>query len=429
MTGEGAVVEPIPAATVVLTRPAPHGEGLEVLLTRRPATMAFAADMHVFPGGRIDAADGDPRLLERAVPAERDGAASPGDAGNAVDLAAIAAIREAFEEVGILLADLPPGAARGLAAARAEMLDGRVAFIDIVERLDARLRTDALIPLSRWVTPPTMPRRFDARVYVAPAPAGVDATLLGAEVDEHEWQTPRGALDAMAAGRIGLWAPTSSTLQQLEHVGSIDEVRERLTAGAPGEVSVEAMTPDIVRIRMPAGGGIAGQPVHAYLVGRERAVLVDPGDPTGSGLERALAVAAERGAAIVGIALTHADPDHAGGAEALAETLHVPIHGGPGVGRDLPSDPVEVGDGGAIELGDVPLRVVETPGPRPDHVAFVVGSGASAVVIAGDLDGVRGARSVPGPVDEAAWSRSVARLRSVAPGAPWFGGHPDGRAT
>ncbi|MFP5343503.1 MAG: MBL fold metallo-hydrolase [Candidatus Limnocylindria bacterium] len=424
MTGEGAAADPIPASTVVLTRPTPHGDGLEVLLTRRPATMAFAPEMHVFPGGRIDDADDDPRLLERAAP---DGAAPLRD--GAVDVAAVAAIREAFEEVGILLADLPPGAARGLAAARADMLDGRASFIDVVERLDARLRTDVLIPLSRWVTPPTLPRRFDARVYVAPAPTGVDATLLGAEVEAHEWQTPRAALDAMAAGRIGLWAPTSSTLQQLEHVGSIDDVRERLAAGPLGDLEVEEMTADIVRIRMPAGGGIAGQPVHAYLVGRARAVLVDPGDPTGPGLDRAVAVAAERGAAIVGIALTHADPDHAGGAEALAETLRVPIHGGPGVGRDLPSDPVEMKDGTIIDIGDVPLRVVATPGPRPDHVSFVVGSGASAVVIAGDLDGVRGARSMPAPADEAAWSRSVARLRSVAPGSRWLGGHPDGRST
>jgi glyoxylase-like metal-dependent hydrolase (beta-lactamase superfamily II) len=114
------------------------------------------------------------------------------------------------------------------------------------------------------------------------------------------------------------------------------------------------------------------------------------------------------------------------GAEGLAEQLDVPVFGGPGAGRDLPFDPIEVGEGSVIEVGDVPLRVVETPGLRPDHVAFMVGerSGEGAVVLAGDLDGVRGARSMPGPVDEAALARSVARLRSVAPGAPWFGGHP-----
>jgi ribonuclease/clavin/mitogillin len=411
---------PIPAATVVLTRPAADGVGLEVLLTRRPPSMAFAPDMHVFPGGRIDAADADPRLLARCVPA------SP-------DVAAVAAIREAFEEVGLLLADLGPGRTSDerttgeLARARASMLAGERTFLDVVDDFDLRLRTDLLVPLSRWVTPPIMPRRFDVRFFVAAAPDGVEATLVGDEVAEHGWHRPRAALDAMAAGGFGMWIPTSGTLQQLEHVGSMDDVRQRLAPGEEGTVEVEAVAADIVRISMPAGGGVDGQPVFAYLVGRRRFVLVDPGDPTGPGLDRALTVGAEvSGGSIAGIALTHAEPDHVAGAEGLAEQLDVPVFGGPGAGRDLPFDPIEVGEGSVIEVGDVPLRVVETPGLRPDHVAFMVGerSGEGAVVLAGDLDGVRGARSMPGPVDEAALARSVARLRSVAPGAPWFGGHP-----
>ncbi|MEA2578995.1 MAG: hypothetical protein QOD78_2583, partial [Chloroflexota bacterium] len=69
----------------------------------------------------------------------------------------------------------------------------------------------------------------------------------------------------------------------------------------------------------------------------------------------------------------------------------------------------------------VPLRVVATPGPRPDHVAFVVGEGS--VVIAGDLDGRRGERSIFGPADDVAWQRSVAALRSAAPDARWLPGH------
>lgn len=406
---------PIPAATVVLTRPAPGGRGLEVLLTRRPASMTFAPDMHVFPGGRVDPADGDPRLLARCAPA------SP-------DVAAIAAIRETFEEVGLLLADVGVTGATtaDLAAARAAMLTGDRTFADVAERFDLHLRTDALVPLSRWVTPPIMPRRFDVRFFVAAAPDGVDATLVGDEVTEHGWHTPRGALDAMAAGTISMWIPTSGTLQQLEHVRSLGDVRARMMAGEPGAVEVDAVAVDIVRICLPAGGGVAGQPVFAYLVGRRRFVLVDPGDPTGPGLERALGLAREAGGSIVGIALTQADPDHVAGAEGLAGQLRVPVFGGPGVGRDLPFRPIELGAGSAIEVGDVVVRVVETPGLRPDHVAYVVGEGGSGAtaVIAGDLDGVRGARSVPGPRDETALARSVARLCSVAPDAPWFGGHP-----
>lgn len=408
---------PIPAATVVLTRPAPGGVGLEVLLTRRPASMAFAPDMHVFPGGRVDAADADPRLLVRAVTASPDVAAPP-------DPHAIAAIREAFEEVGILLADLGRGRGADLAAARATMLAGDQSFLDVVEAFDLRLRADLLVPLSRWVTPPPMSRRFDARFFVAPAPAGVEVTLVGDEVVEHGWYTPRRALDAMAAGGFGMWAPTSATLQQLEHVASVEEVRTRLAPldPAPQAIEVEDVAADVVRIRLPAGGGVAGQPIDAYLVGRQRLVLVDPGDPTGDALERAVAVAAERGGSIAGIALTCADPAHAAGAEGLAAQFDVPVFGGPGVGRDLPFDPTEVEEGSVIEVGDVPLQVIETPGTQPEHVAYVVAGGGA--VLSGDLEGVRGARSVSGPVDEAARTRSVARLRSVAPDATWFAAHP-----
>ena len=85
----------------------------------------------------------------------------------------------------------------------------------------------------------------------------------------------------------------------------------------------------IVRIEMPAGGGVAGQPVNAYLVGRERFVLVDPGDPTGPGLDRAVEEAAKRGGRIEAIALTCAEPDHAAGAESLREQLGIDVLAGP----------------------------------------------------------------------------------------------------
>jgi glyoxylase-like metal-dependent hydrolase (beta-lactamase superfamily II) len=159
-------------------------------------------------------------------------------------------------------------------------------------------------------------------------------------------------------------------------------------------------------------------------------VLVDPGDPTGAALDRAVAEATRLGGTIRAIALTQADPDHAAGAEALREELGVPVLVGPGGGRHLPYPTVEIGNGTVLDDGDVAWRVVETPGPTPDHLAFVVGEAAGVVgigsaeaVLCGDLDGVRGARSVPRPPDDDAWSRSEARLRATAPGARWLPGH------
>jgi glyoxylase-like metal-dependent hydrolase (beta-lactamase superfamily II) len=224
-----------------------------------------------------------------------------------------------------------------------------------------------------------------------------------------------------------MWLPTSTTLTQLVHARSIDDIRAWMAPTGLGEVVVEDAAAGVIRIQMPAGGGVAGQPVNSYLVGRSRFVLVDPGDPTGEALDRAIDAARERGGSIAAVALTHADPDHAAGAEAVAEQLGIAVLVGPGGGRHLPYEAVELADGDVIDAGDVPLRVVATPGPRADHVAFVVGEGL--VVVAGDLDGVRGARSILGRPDEAAWQRSVAVLRSVAPGARWLPGHPATTAT
>jgi glyoxylase-like metal-dependent hydrolase (beta-lactamase superfamily II)/8-oxo-dGTP pyrophosphatase MutT (NUDIX family) len=414
------VATPVPAATVVLLRPGPVG--LEVLLTRRPASMAFAPDMHVFPGGRVDAADADPGLLARsAVGADEAAAALGGDLPPTEALAAfVAAIREAFEEVGILLADHRDGV--DLVAARARLLASADAFPAIAEELELRLRTDRLVPLSRWVTPPIMERRFDARFFAAEVPGDAEVTLVGDEVVVHGWHRPVDALESMARGHLGMWLPTSTTVTQLLHVTSTEEIRSRLAPGPLGEVVVEEIGDDIVRIGMPAGGGVAGQPVSAYLVGRERCVLIDPGDPTGPGLDRAIDEAGHRGGRIAAVVLTHADPDHAGGSEALREQLGIDVLVGPGGGRHLPYPVVEVADGTAIAAGDVPLRVVGTPGLSPDHVAFVVGEGQ--FVVTGDLDGRRGARMVPGPIDQEAWGASVARLEAAAPDARWLGGHP-----
>jgi glyoxylase-like metal-dependent hydrolase (beta-lactamase superfamily II)/8-oxo-dGTP pyrophosphatase MutT (NUDIX family) len=424
-------VQPLPAATVVLLRRGPPG--LEVLLTRRPSSMAFAADMHVFPGGRVDPGDTERGPIDRSV-------VSPGDAAVALggDLEPvvaiglyIGAIRELFEEAGILLADSGAAAgpnlpARSVSLARTALVGGDASFAAVAADLDLRLRTDLLVPLSRWVTPPTMPRRFDTRFFVAELPPGARVTFEGDEVAGHAWWSPAAGLEAMAEGRLAMWLPTSTTLQQLEHVRSIEDVRSRLSPGRLAEVAVEELSPDVTRIVMPAGGGVAGQPVCAYLVGRRRFVLVDPGDPTGPALDRALEIAAQRDGTTEAVALTHVDPDHAAGAEAVAERLGIPVLVGPGGGRPLPYPVRELADLEPVPAGDVALRAVLTPGPRPDHVAYLAGDGAFALT--GDLEGIRGARSIPGPADEAAWRSSLDRIAALAPAARRFAGHPDADA-
>ncbi len=420
------VVEPRPAATVVLLRGGPNG--LETLLTQRPSTMAFAGDMHVFPGGRLDAADADPSLVARsAISAEAAARGLGGDLTPEVALAAhVAAIRELFEEAGVLLADGSGAASAAPArirAGRSALLAGDTTMASLADELDLTLRTDLLVPLSHWVTPPIMPRRFDVRFFAALMPEGVAPTFEGGEVVAHGWFRPVDALAEMAEGRLAMWVPTSATLQQLEHARSIEEIRERLSPRALGPIEVEERSPDVTRIVMPAGGGVAGQPVCAYLVGRRRFVLVDPGDPTGPAFDRAIEIAAGRGGAIEAVALTNVDPDHAASAEGVAQRFGIPILAGPGAGRPLPYAVRELADMEELLVGDFPLRAVRAPGPeraRPDHVAFI----GETFALTGDLDGTRGARSIPGPSDDAAWATSRERVARLVPRDRWLAGHP-----
>jgi glyoxylase-like metal-dependent hydrolase (beta-lactamase superfamily II)/8-oxo-dGTP pyrophosphatase MutT (NUDIX family) len=417
-------VQPRQAATVVLLRPATAGP--EVLLTLRPPSMAFAPDMHVFPGGRVDPEDADRSLFARSVISPGEAAAAlGGDLPPEVALTAhVAAIRELFEEAGVLLADRDARAVADSSAgpARSALRRGETTLAKLAEDLDWRLRTDLLVPLSRWVTPPTLPRRFDARFFAAALPEGPTPSFEGGEVAAYAWLRPNDALAAMADGRLAMWPPTSTTLQQLEHAGSIEQIRARLAPLALGRIEVEVVSPEVTRIVMPAGGGVAGQPVCAYLIGRRRFVLVDPGDPTGAATDRALELAAARGGVIEAVALTHVDADHAAGAEVVALALDLPVLTGPGGARPLPYAVRELSDLSMLDAGDVPLLAVHAPGPRPDHLAFVGGDGR--FVLAGDLDGVRGARSIPGPLDAAAQASSLERVRRLAPGAPWMTGHP-----
>jgi glyoxylase-like metal-dependent hydrolase (beta-lactamase superfamily II) len=300
-----------------------------------------------------------------------------------------------------------------LSTARSALVTGDATLADVTESLDLRLRPDLLAPISHWTTPPVMPRRFDTRFFVAELPHGVEPTFTTGEVQAHRWLTAAAALHAMAAGEIGLWPPTSATLQQLEHVSSYADVVERLATGRLGEPRTISEGDDVVRVVLGGAGGVPGQTVNCYLVGRREIVVVDPGDPSDEAAEAILAAVARRGGRVAGIAVTHVDPDHAAGAEPLALRLGLRVVVGKGGGRVLSSDVDEVGDGERFATGDVDLTALATPGPRADHVAYLVGS--SRDVLAGDLVGGRASRSVLGPADGPAWRRSLDRLRDLGP--------------
>ena len=301
--GSHADVVPRPAATVVLLRPGP--DGAEVLLTRRPSTMAFGANLHVFPGGAVDDADR---------------AAAGTDEPWAV--ARQAAVREAHEEAGI------------------------------------HLDPDALVAWSLWTTPPVMSRRFATRFFVAELPPGAEPRFDTDEVVDHVWLTPTAALDAMGDRAIELWIPTSSTLVQLEGVQSLDDVRRAHAAVENTTVdrcTVTNISADVARVVAHAAGGIPGRRAIGHLVGRERFVLVDHGDPSEDAANAVLGAIDDRGGALEAIVLTTPHPDRSGGTEALAHRLGIPSLGPPGSSRRLPHEIIELSDGAEVPAGDVCL--------------------------------------------------------------------------
>lgn len=215
MTPEPVV--PRPAATVLLLRDSPGERPLQVFLQRRVAGMAFAGGMTVFPGGGVDKSDvPDPELWDGPLPewwGERF-AADPVAAGRLVH----AAVRETFEECGVLLAARADGTTPDpmvLAEARADLVARRRTLPQVLTESGLVLRADLLDAWSRWITPEESPRRYDTAFFVAAVPHGQEADAHTTEAVEAAWWYPAEALDRWRAGEMELMAPTFRTLQEI----------------------------------------------------------------------------------------------------------------------------------------------------------------------------------------------------------------------
>ena len=228
------------ASTVVLLRDLPadrDGEprGIEACLLRRVTTMAFAAGMHVFPGGGVDPADTDRHSGTSndwvGPEPERWAGLLSADAGLARALVC-AAVRETFEESGVLLAgpdagslvDADPAADPSWEADRQGLLDRRFSLSELLARRQLRVRADLLRPWAHWVTPEVEPRRYDTRFFVAAMPAGQATRHVGGESDRTVWLRPQDAIDAHAAGELAMLPPTVFTLAELTGYDSVDSV-------------------------------------------------------------------------------------------------------------------------------------------------------------------------------------------------------------
>jgi 8-oxo-dGTP pyrophosphatase MutT (NUDIX family) len=202
------------AATVVLLRDGPTG--IEAWLLRRVTSMVFAAGMTVFPGGRVDPADGD-----LPVPAEAAQAAAR-RLGCEVELAHAligAAVRETFEETGVLLTT--PSV--DLAESRADVEEGRLAFGDLLRRHNLLIDPSGLALWARWITPLGEVRRYDTRFFVAALPAGAHPRDVTSESSEASWTPIVEAIAQTRRGERSMLAPTMITLGSLVGFGAVAE--------------------------------------------------------------------------------------------------------------------------------------------------------------------------------------------------------------
>jgi len=210
--------QPRQAATIALVRDG--AAGAEVYLLRRAPSMAFAAGMHVFPGGSVDQRDG-AAATGWAGPSPEEWAAWLGCDDRLARELVCAAVRETFEESGVLFAGTTAGSVVAdttsdeWEADRVSLVDRTLSLADVLGRRGLVVRSDLLRPWARWITPEFEPRRFDTRFFVGALPEGQRTRDVGGEADRVVWLPVGEAVAGYRDGRIAMLPPTAVTLAEL----------------------------------------------------------------------------------------------------------------------------------------------------------------------------------------------------------------------
>ncbi|MGH8857750.1 MAG: MBL fold metallo-hydrolase [Polaromonas sp.] len=403
-----------PAATVLLLRDT--AQGIEVLMTRRAMTASFAPGAYVFPGGGIDAADAEAHAQSTRRATQTDLHLTQ----------AIAAIRESFEELGVLLARHADGSYASTADIAA--LDRKAPFAAQCRERGLTLAGDQVFVLAHWVTDRDLPRRFDVPFLVARMPEGQSPVADETEQFEPVWVRPAEALARHQAGGFFIIFPTIRTLERLQGFSTVEAVlqacaceqplwtscpRAGLLAGkearymeheAPyGELALVcpngqiahhldwqneqpvALLKNLMRLTAPNPGVMTGPGTNSYLVGDPHSgyIAIDPGPDDPAHLERLWRAAGDN---IRMIVCTHSHPDHSPGARPLQALCagRPPILG-------LPSAPTAraasqftpdrslqnqehltlKGQGPEGEITHT-LKVIFTPGHAANHLCLVL---------------------------------------------------------
>ncbi|TCN56997.1 hypothetical protein EV641_102138 [Rhodococcus sp. SMB37] len=213
------------ASTVMLVRDS--ARGVEVFLLQRVVGMDFAGGMTVFPGGGVDGSDSEASV--RWTGRDVDWWAQRFDVTSArAQALVLAAVRETFEECGVLLAGQDPESVLADTAphaqARGQLESRALSFGDFLTREGLVLRADLLRPWARWITPLGERRRYDTHFFVAAAPEGQNADGETSEAEHVLWQTPEESLDHWRSGRSVLLPPTWAQLTELSKYATVAEI-------------------------------------------------------------------------------------------------------------------------------------------------------------------------------------------------------------
>ncbi|MGI4779644.1 MAG: MBL fold metallo-hydrolase [Janthinobacterium lividum] len=412
-----------PAATVLLLRDTPGG--IEVLMTRRSMSASFGAGAYVFPGGRID--EGDAR--EAQAQAQQVATRRPTQSREQLTQA-VAALRESFEELGVLLArhahDARPVGAATIAAMDRGTAAGTMPFVAQCAAHGLRLATDSVFTFAHWITDRDLPRRFDVPFLVARMPDGQTPVADGTEQFEPVWVRPAEALERHAAGGFLLMFPTARTLERMATYATVEAMLEACATERPlftscpragllrgaearymaheppfGELALVcpdgqilhaldwqserpvALLRNLRRLTAPNAGPMTGPGTNSYIVGDASTgfIVIDPGPRDDVHTARLLEAT---GGDIRAIVCTHSHADHSPGAAPLQALCpgRPPILGLPSAPTARPASHFvpdrALDDGERLVLQDEggstthTLRVVHTPGHAANHLCLVL---------------------------------------------------------
>jgi glyoxylase-like metal-dependent hydrolase (beta-lactamase superfamily II)/8-oxo-dGTP pyrophosphatase MutT (NUDIX family) len=398
------------AAAVIMFRRATSG--LQIFWLRRGARLSFAAGFYAFPGGALDPDDA-------SVPVE-------GAEGLDAALRA-AAVRELFEETGVLCAE---GAEKlsdaELSRLRAGVLAGTASFGTCLRAQNLGLSRKHLLEAGRWITPAFMSSRFDARFFLLELPPGQLPQFWPGEHAEGGWVSPSDALRQWEEGTTLLHPPTLHALRILGAFTRVEEIAERLRD--PPNCS------DYIPERIEFQRGIRMFPLrtptlppathtNCYLLGDGELLIVDPGASDPGECDRLFAflgrLAAE-GMKPKAVFLTHHHSDHVGGVAAVKKQLGLPIwcHELTASRLTERADRLIAEGEWVVLAGEVPMRfsALHTPGHARGHLCLVEERSKAAIV--GDMVAGLGTIVIDPPEgDMSDYLDQLRRLRALPVGA------------